>query len=260
MVVPGRILARDNGEYLRSSVRQMVQVRYIGTGEAFDHRMPNTSIVYEGDRRILLDCGYSIPHALWGHSIDPEWLDAIYLTHFHADHCFGLPAVLVRMGQDGRRQPLALLGGVGSARAIQRVLETGFPGMMKRSKFELRFHEIVPSESFELGSVTMQTARSHHSIPNHSIRLTEGNTSVCYSGDGGPSDATELLYTDADLLIHEAYYAEESSKLTHASVPQVIAMAHRVGVKSLHLLHLARAASKPADQIVPVPGQVFTVS
>lgn len=238
----------------------MIQVRYIGTGEAFDHRIPNTSIVYDGARRILLDCGYSIPHALWSHSIDPNWLDGIYLSHFHADHCFGLPAVLVRMGQDGRERPLELLGGPGSTQAINRVLETGFPGMVGRSKFELRFHEVCPSESFAVGPVTVQTARSHHSIPNHSVRLTEGSISIAYSGDGGPSEETEALYANVNLLIHEAYYAEESPKLTHASVPQVVALAERAQVKSLHLLHLARAASKPTNHTVPTPGDVFTVS
>jgi len=237
----------------------MIQVRYIGTGEAFDHRMPNTSIVYDGARRILLDCGYSIPHALWSHSLDPGWLDAIYLTHFHADHCFGLPAVLVRMGQDGRSRPLELVGGPGSTDAIKRVLETGFPGMLRKSNFELRFHEVCPSDSLGLGPVTLQTARSHHSIPNHSIRMTDGDVSVCYSGDGGPSEETEALYANANLLIHEAYYAEESPKITHASVPQVAAMATRAQVKSLHLLHLARAAPKPSEHIVPAPGDVFTV-
>ena len=117
----------------------MVQVRYLGTGEAFDDRLPNTSLVYEGDRRILLDCGYSIPHALWKQSLDPGWLDAIYLTHFHADHCFGLPAVLARMNQDGRTRSLQLLGGVGSTEASKAVLTLGYPSLLGRLGFALEY-------------------------------------------------------------------------------------------------------------------------
>ena len=80
---------------------------------------------------------------------------------------------------------------------------------------------------------------------------------MCYSGDGGPTAATEALYAGATLLIHEAYYADWSEKKSHASVPQVQALAQRVGVQQLHLLHLKRSAPRPADATLPAPGDVY---
>jgi ribonuclease BN (tRNA processing enzyme) len=233
----------------------MVQVRYLGTGEAFDDRLPNTSLVYEGDRRILLDCGYSIPHELWKHSTDPDWLDAIYLTHFHADHCFGLPAVLARLNQDGRTRPLQLFGGPGSSEAAKAVLQLGYPGMLTRLQYSLDSVEIAPMTSASCGCVQIRTARSSHSIVNHAVRLEENGVSVCYSGDGAPTAETESLYANATLLVHEAYYAESSSD-SHASVKQVMEMAERVGVTTVHVLHLKRSAAHPVAIHVPSPGEI----
>ena len=237
----------------------MTQVRYLGTGEAFAHRLPNTSVVYEGAQRVLLDCGYSVPQALWRASLDPDWLDAIYLTHFHADHCFGLPAVLARMGEDGRERPLTLVGGKGSQASTERVLETGYPGLVGKCPFDVNFVEVPPGQPVVLGDLTVATARSNHSVPNHSVRIAEGPVSVCYSGDGGPTPETEALYAGATLLIHEAYYPDWSDKQTHASIPQVRELAQRAGVDQLHLLHLKRSATRPDDVVLPTPGDVFSL-
>ncbi len=236
----------------------MVQVRYIGTGEAFDHRLPNTSLVYEGTATILLDCGYSVPHALWRQRLDPDWLDAIYLTHFHADHCFGLPAVMYRMHQDGRTRPLTLIGGPGSAEAASRVLETGYPGAMTKLGYDVPRLEIAPGAPQAFMGVTIATARSGHSIPNHSVRLEAEGLSVCYSGDGTPTPATRALYRGATLLIHETYEPDAPSK-GHAAIPQVVAMAEAVGVETLHCLHLRRSATAPPQIHVPTPGEVHAL-
>lgn len=235
----------------------MVQVRYLGTGEAFDHRLPNTSLVYEGARRILLDCGYSIPHRLWAVSTAPEWLDAVYLTHFHADHCFGLPPLLARMGEDGRQRPLSVFGGPGSREATNRVLETGYPGILDKLPFPLRQVELPVGEGSAFGPITLRCARSLHSLPNHAVRIEEDGLAVCYSGDGGPSPETEELFRGATLLVHEAYYPERREKTSHASVPGVIEMAQRLGVARLHALHLQRSSPRPLGVTVPHPGDVY---
>jgi ribonuclease BN (tRNA processing enzyme) len=237
----------------------VVSVRYIGTGEAFDHRLPNTSMVFDGGHRILLDCGYSVPHALWSHSTDPNWLDAVYISHFHADHCFGLPALLARMGEDGRQRELLLLGGPGSAEAAARVLETGYPRILEKLPYPLIRREVDTHNGLTIGPIQIRTARSNHSVPNHSIRLQEGEVSVCYSGDGGPNPETEALFSGASLLIHEAYYDDWHDKQSHASVPQVLALAERAGVQRLHLIHLRRTAPIPQGVEVPRPGDVVVL-
>lgn len=235
----------------------MVQVRFLGTGEAFDHRLPNTSLVYEGGRRLLLDCGYSVPHALWATSLDPDWLDGVWLTHFHADHCFGLPAVLYRMKQDGRTRPLVVAGGPGSRAAAERVLEVGYPGILERLRYGLEWLEVPPGEARRLGPIELRCARSEHPVPNHAIRLEGGDRAVCYSGDGSPTEATRALYRGADLLIHEAYDLEPGLGSGHASVASVLRMAAELGVGEVVMVHLRRSLEAPPGVRLAHPGEVI---
>src|SRR3954452_18272937 len=96
-------------------------LRVLGTGEAFDTGLGNNScLLYDGkkgspskEKRIptfLFDCGYQIPERLWAlPKLYPE-LDAVALTHFHADHAFGLAPLLVRFAEEGREEPLGIFG------------------------------------------------------------------------------------------------------------------------------------------------------
>ena len=237
----------------------MARVRYVGTGEAFDDRFGNTSLLYEGRATLLLDCGYAVPHAFWRIPLGPDELDGVYLTHFHADHCFGLPALLCRLGEDGRRRPLQLLGGPGAEAQIRAVLELGYPGMLGKAPFQVMFREIEPERGIDVGPVRLDVAASGHSLPNFAVRITEGGRTLCYSGDGAPTDATRALYRGASLLVHEAYYAEPTEKRSHASAPEVIAMARDAGAQMLHLVHLSRHAAPPSGVHCPRPGDVAAV-
>jgi hypothetical protein len=39
----------------------MSELVFVGTGEALDPALPNTSLLYRGPRALLLDCGYAVP-------------------------------------------------------------------------------------------------------------------------------------------------------------------------------------------------------
>ena len=239
----------------------MVAVRYLGTGEAFDEKRPNMSFILETKtQRLLFDCGYSIPHQLWSVSTAPAYLDGIYISHFHADHCFGLPALVARLGQDGRRAPLRIVGGPGSQVAATNVLEMGYPGILKKTPFSLDFIEIEPGAERSFGGWVMSTARSYHSRPNYSVRVTADGFVVCYSGDGAPSTSCRQLYQRADLLIHEAYYPNATGKRSHASLGEVLTLASDVAAQQLHLVHLSRKVARPTDLVIPEAGEHFLLS
>jgi ribonuclease BN (tRNA processing enzyme) len=215
-------------------------ITFVGTGEAADPELPNTSLLYRGGRAVLLDCGYSVPQAFWRVTRDAELLDAIYITHMHADHTWGLPGLLLWLAECQRRKPLELWGGPGLQAWLDRLLDLAYPGLWsKGASYGLEVVELHPGESRGLGPLTLRNAPSAHSVRNLSLRIEEGGASVCYSGDGAPTDETAALYHGTDLLVHECY-ANAPLFENHAHIDQILDLAKSAGVGRLALVHLGK--------------------
>ena len=112
----------------------------LGCGEAFDNDLFNTSILLRtGAATILLDCGYSIPPRVWQAVADPNAIDLVYISHPHADHYFGLPALLGRMWEDGRTKKLTVLTQPQVIEQIRAAMELGYRGLANRFQYEIEW-------------------------------------------------------------------------------------------------------------------------
>lgn len=247
-------------------------ITFVGTGAAFDPVLPNTSMLYRGARTLLLDCGYRVPHALWAlpGGRDPELLDGVWISHVHADHSFGLPALLLWMRLAERTRPLEIFGGPGVGRWLRRLLELGYPGSYAPEKcFPIVPRPVSPRRALRWGPLRLSVARSDHSVRNLSLRIDEGSASFAYSGDGAPTEATAALFAGVDLLVHECFAADVRVH-GHAALVDLLPLARDAGVATLGLIHLhdelgagvralAAAQSPPPRLLIPAPGDVAAV-
>ena len=236
------------------------EVTVLGCGEAFDERYTNTSLLLRADEKtILLDCGYSAPAPLWNAVADADALDLIYISHAHADHCFGLPAVLGRMWEDGRKKPLVILSQPPLLAQIRESMEAGYPGLAARFQYPIEYREALPGHTVSWEGMQFGFAPTRHSVTNLAIRTEAGGGKFCYSGDGQFTDESRALFAGADLLVHEAYSFEQSP--VHGDFPNVIRMATEQSVGQLALVHIQRRVRREQgeriralDAVVPEPG------
>ena len=96
----------------------MLDVCLLGTGGMMPlpGRWLTSLLLRYNGRMYLVDCGEGtqvpLKMAGWGFKA----VDAIFFTHYHADHVAGLPGLLLTIGNSGREAPLDLIGPPGLTR------------------------------------------------------------------------------------------------------------------------------------------------
>lgn len=110
---------------------------------------------------VLIDCGEGTQIALKWAGQKSKPIDVICFTHFHADHISGLPGFLLTMSNEGRTEPLTMIGPVG-LETIVRALCLIAPNLT----FDIRFIEI-PSDGTIIQSepLTITPFRVRHGVP-----------------------------------------------------------------------------------------------
>ena len=242
-----------------------MKITFLGTGEAFDPELPNTSVLIEsGGVVIMVDCGYSVPQQYFRLVGDPNLIDAFYLTHVHADHSFGLPALLMWMWEEGRTKPLKLLTGKDRVDLLLGFADRGYPSASSRLTFPLEPVVLADEGATEWEEVTVNTARTVHGAKNLAVRfdLADGK-SVMVSGDGEITPASAALFNRCSLVIHESYRLEEHTP-GHSSVKEVLQTAASQGAELAALVHTSRRerAGLPAggeNFVVPAPGTIISL-
>ena len=228
------------------------EVEFIGVGEACDPDYPNTSLLLKdqaGQGRILLDCGFTTPHRYFKDCSDPEVLQALWISHFHGDHFFGVPLLLLRFWETGRRNPLHILGPQGVEEKIYQAMDLAYPNLMKKIHFPLHYQEVEPGFSRSAAGLTWNTAENEHSERSLAVRIEDNEKALFYSGDGRPTPETLGLASGSDLVVHEAFRLSGATP-GHGNVQACIDFTQKSGANNLALIHINR--DERADRLTEI--------
>ncbi len=150
--------------------------------------------------RLLLDLGNGSFGSLQG-IVDPDTIDAVFLSHLHADHCLDVAPFVVwhrySGRSSGRRVPLYAPTGA------ERRLALAYDGAEADLTDVFDFRVVTVGTS-TIGPFAVETARTAHPVECHAVRLTVDGRSLVYTGDTGPSDRVVELARGADVLLAEA--------------------------------------------------------
>jgi ribonuclease BN (tRNA processing enzyme) len=196
-------------------------------------------VEHEGST-VVLDLGNGALGPLQRHT-DIYRLDAVLLSHLHADHCLDMAPyyVALRYHPDAPfpKVPVHAPAGAGArlARAYDLPEDPGMTG-------EFAFHEFPePSDErpLEIGPFRITTARMAHPVPCFALRIEAGGRSLVYSGDTGPNRALVDLARGADLALFEASFLDgDNPPALHLSAREAAQHAEEAGVDRLMLTHL----------------------
>lgn len=197
-------------------------------------------LVEGGGSRIWLDVGSGSLAALLAHC-RLEQLDAVWVSHTHADHFSDLGVLYYALRYaDIHRSRLPVFGPAGWAARLRGVLSHGPPSPIE-DVFDVQ--EVTGGQRASVGGVELTAVDMHHDVPCLGVRLAADGRTVAYTGDTGPCRGLAELASEADLLISEAGYGLDGSEPdpVHLTATEAGAAAHHGAVGVLLLTHLAGA-------------------
>lgn len=267
---------------------QDIRIVFLGTSSGSPTRERNVSsvaIVLDGTV-LLFDCGEATQHQLLRAPVRSGAIEAIFITHMHGDHVYGLPGLLATMSLNARSAPLDLIG-LDALRAYLGGVLTAtdhhpiFPIRTAQPPYRGNGFSVVAApldhRGPALGYCVIEDDRPGKFDPEkaRALGIPEGpawrelqrsgdprvvgpsrkGRRVVYCTDTRPCASAVELARGADVLIHEATYTEElradADERKHSTAAGAARVAAEAGVQKLILTHFStryRDASALLDE------------
>jgi ribonuclease Z len=240
------------------------------------------ALIRRGGDRILFDCGEGTQRQLVS-SVGLADLSEVFITHFHADHWLGLPGLLKTFDLRGREPPLAIHGPPGLRELLLLALRATGRVRFELELVELQPGDVLVRDGYRIapipvshrspafGYVVFEDERPGVFDPEAAERLgltpgpefgrvQRGETvngvspaqvlgppragrKLVISGDTRPCEQIRIAAYRADLLVHEATFAEDerdrAEETGHSTAGQAAAIARDAEVTMLALTHFS---------------------
>jgi ribonuclease Z len=239
-------------------------------------------LVRRGGDRLLFDCGEGTQRQLLS-SVGLMDITEVFLTHFHADHWLGLPGMLKTFDLRDRERPLTVYGPPGLRVLLTAMLRLAGRVRYELSMVELEVGEEVRRDGYQIAPVAAShrgpgfayvlyeddragefdrdlAERLGLEFGPEFGRVARGETvrgisreqvmgpprpgrKLVLSGDTRPCESIRIAAHRADLLVHEATFAEEESERAadngHSTARQAATIAREAEVGLLALNHIS---------------------
>lgn len=168
-------------------------------------------LVAGGGTRVWVDAGSGTLAQLQRH-VRLDELDAIWISHLHADHSADLlTAYYGALFADVRlTAPIPLYGPPGIADRLAHFLTNTASRSPVESAFEV--HELHDGHRARVGALTLTSRAVAHGMPAFALRVEAGDTSLVYSGDTAPCAGLTGLAEGCDVLLCEADSAQQPTE------------------------------------------------
>lgn len=148
-----------------------ISVTFLGTGASWPtaERGLSAIAVKRGAEVLLWDCGEGTQRQIQKSGLSYQQITQIWLSHYHGDHCYGVPGLLKTMALNERDRPLWVYGPPGLGRMVEawRALR-GWP-----KEFPIHVQEVKPGDVVQREGYAIHVYAGDHGIQDLAFALQE---------------------------------------------------------------------------------------
>jgi len=242
-------------------------------------------LIEEGDAALLLDCGNGV-FAKLRQFVDYVAVDAVVISHMHADHILDLVPFAYALVYAPRQQPVPVdrwpgtaaparpvLHAPSGARAkFRRLVGTWGPEDLIEKAFDLR--EYAADEVLAVGSLRVRFHPVPHFTATNAVEVSSagGGGRLTYGADHRPTEELVAFAQDTDLLLIEATLPrpEREGDRGHLTPSEAGEHARAAKAKRVVVTHISdeldalwardeAAAAYGGEVVLAAEGQVYEV-
>ena len=156
---------------------QPFKIRILGCGSALPtlRHCASSQIIEIRDKFFMVDCGEGTQIQLRKARIHFNKVVAVFISHLHGDHCFGLIGLISTFGMLGRTAPLHVY----APEDLESILKLQMDFFCKGLEYEVCFHGVdttLPYIVYEDGSIAVTSIPLNHRIACCGYMFTEKPT------------------------------------------------------------------------------------
>lgn len=156
---------------------QPFKIRILGCGSALPtlKHFASSQIIEVRDKTFMVDCGEGTQIQVRRARIHFNKILAIFITHLHGDHCFGLIGLISTLGMLGRTAPLHIY----APKELGPILKLQMDFFCNGLEYEVTFHEVDTSVAgivYEDKSVIVKSIPLNHRIACYGYMFSEKPT------------------------------------------------------------------------------------
>ena len=210
---------------------------FLGSGNAFAAGRYWSSFLLN-DRYLFEASPVALPH-LKRCDVALEEIEAVFISHFHGDHFFGLPFLLLEYAElTSRSKELTIIGPPGVQERVGTVIKAGFPHLLDHKKsYRESYLELRDGLEGEVGGLKFRARSVTHvdGMECFGFRVQIGERTLAYSGDTVLCDPLVELAEGADVFVVECSCWDNSCG-PHLNPNDVRELRRRLGPKPTFVL------------------------
>ena len=226
------------------------RVHILGCGSALPtlRHFPSSQVVEVRGKLFLVDCGEGTQIQLRRSRLRFTKIGAVFISHLHGDHCFGLIGMLSTFGLLGRTAKLTIYAPAELATLMRMQMDA----FCRDLEYEVDFQAVDTTQHqviYEDRSLTVETIPLEHRVKCCGYLFREKPTrnnpdltrAYAYCSDTRYMPGLHEVVKGVNTLYHESTYGEDNrlkaEKYDHSTARDAATVARDAGVGQLLLGH-----------------------